>query len=532
MAVVPMKRIFVCALKKDRKSILEMLQRLETVQIENFDRDKKDDVFEIQDKSEIKNQFERNAQTAAEALSVLNNRIPEKKSLLSSLEGREALTVSEYEERVKTRDGIMDAAQEILKLDRECAENNAEIPKTETQIIALEPWLSYDLPLNFTGTRKTAAFTGTLQNEVKLETILEKLNEYAPDAVEREVRVISAAPEQTCIFLICANKDAEAIQDALRKMGFAKPPFTSDNPASASKKLKSKLEELHKKADSLNEEIKSYKDHRNDLKFAVDYFNMRAEKYDIISTLSQSNRTFLVEGYIPAKNAELIEKKLSDHYDAIVEFSDPAPEEDVPVLLKNNGFASPVEGAVESYSLPGRGEIDPSFIVACFYYILFGIMFSDAAYGIVLVIVTGVLLHKYKNMEPGIKKLLSMFCFCGIGTTFFGFLFGSFFGDAVKVISTTFFGHEVILKPLWIDPLTYPMTMLAFCFVIGILHIFVGLGAKMYMQIRDHQYLDAFYDVILWYMLLGGCILLLMTSSIFTDMMGISRPLPQTAAAV
>lgn len=530
MSVVPMKRVFICALKKDRKPILEMLQRLEMVQIENPDGEIKDDVFDRQDKSEAKAMFEKNREIAVQALSILDNRVPEDKSILSSLEGRKSLTVSEYEAMVSKRDEIMDVAKKLLSLDKECTEIKAAVPKTETQIIALEPWLSYDLPLNFAGTKKTTAFTGTLQNEVKLETILEKIKESAPGIEDYEVRVISATPEQTCIFVICSNRNADAVQDALRKMGFAKPPIASENPAEASKKLKSDLAALKTRADALNEEIAKYEVRRDDLKFAVDYFTMRAEKYNVIGTLSQSHRTFLLEGYIPADNAETLERKLTADYDAVVEFRDPGEDEDVPVLLKNNAFATPVEPVVESYSMPGKGEIDPSFLVACFYYVLFGIMLSDAAYGIILFVVCGLLVRKYKNMEPGMRKLLLMFCYCGIGTTVFGFLFGSFFGDAVNIIATVFFKRpDIKLPPLWMDTLANPMKMLLFCFIVGIIHLFAGLGAKMYMLVKDGKYLDALYDVVFWYMVLGGCIVLLDTSTVFTNMMGIAKPLPAAA---
>lgn len=532
MAVLPMKRVFVCALKKDRKPILEMLQRLETVQIENREELPPDDpTFAKQDKSESRSLFEKNCQTAAQALSILDNRVPEKKTLLSSLEGRKQLSVPEFDAMVGKRDEIMATAGKLIALDRERAENAAAVPKVETQIIALEPWLSYDLPLNFTGTRTTTAFTGTLQNEVKLETVLGRIKEFAPEAEKYEVRIISATPEQTCIFIICSNKDAEAVQDALRKMSFAKPPLTSENPARASEELKQELQRLKNREEELNNKIASYENRREDLKFAVDYFTMRAEKYNVLGTLSQSSRTFLIDGYIPAENTEMLEKKITGQYDAIVEFSEPGEDEDVPVLLKNNAFAEPVEPVVESYSMPGKGEIDPSFIVACFYYVLFGIMLSDAAYGIILFVVCGLLVKKYKNMEPGMRKLLMMFCFCGIGTTVFGFLFGSFFGDSVNIIATVFFKRpDIRLKPLWMDTLANPMKMLLFCFIVGIIHLFTGLGAKMYMLVKDHKYLDALYDVISWYMVLGGCIVLLDTSTVFTNMMGIAKPLPSSAA--
>ena len=80
----------------------------------------------------------------------------------------------------------------------------------------------------------------------------------------------------------------------------------------------------------------------------------------------------------------------------MVETEDVPEKEQPPVLLENNGFASPVEGVVESFGLPKKGEIDPSAIMAVFYYILFGMMLSDAAYGMIIFLAS---LHSKTSLE-------------------------------------------------------------------------------------------------------------------------------------
>ena len=85
----------------------------------------------------------------------------------------------------------------------------------------------------------------------------------------------------------------------------------------------------------------------------------------------------------------------------MVEFADPEEMEDVPVLLHNNKFVEPVEGVIESYSLPGRGEMDPSPFVAMFYYVLFGLMLSYEAYGLIMTGGCAYCLVKLTNLEPG-----------------------------------------------------------------------------------------------------------------------------------
>ena len=533
MSVLPMKRVLICALKKDRKPVLETLQRMGLVQVENTVGTAEDPVFARTDKTEDLVQFRREAAQASDALAVLNRRAPEKKSLLAALDGRRELPLPAYEAKVRQRDEIMDVCRHILDLDRENAETSALLPKLEAQIVALKPWVSYDLPMNFAGTKTTAAFAGTLPNEETVESICTKIGALAPDVQEYHVDIISASQVQTCLFAVCARREEAAFADALRRMGFVKAPESAQSPQRTIRGCEKDIEALKGKTQANFDRIAAYAPRRSDIEFIIDYFTARAEKYEVLSALPQSKRTFLLEGYVPEKNAKTLADMLEARFDLDVEFSDPGPDEDVPVLLQNNAFAEPVESVVESYSMPGKGEIDPSFLVACFYYILFGIMLSDAAYGIIMAVACGLLVYRKRNMEPNMRKLLMMFFYCGISTTVFGFLFGSFFGDSVNIIATTFFNRpDISLPSLWMSPINEPMRMLAFCFAIGVLHLFVGLGAKFYMCWRDKRYLDALYDVVFWYMLVGGAILYLMTMPMFTGMLAMKTTLPAAVGKI
>lgn len=531
MSVLPMKRIMICALKKDRKQILELLQRQGAVEIDHAVQE--DSVFQKTDMSSSRTAFEKNAVLARQALEVLENHAPEKKSMLSALEGRKDLSVEEYEAYVGQREDVMSAAQHLLALQKQIAENHANVPKLEAQMEALTPWLGFDLPLDFKGTKKTAAFIGTLPNSVSLEEIYTQLGEHAPETGGIDVQVVSASDEQTCIFIICARPDAETVEEALRKMNFARPPLSNVVPANQKKSLEESMRKLEAETEKLEAEIAAYADKREALKFIIDYFTMRAEKYDVLGGLVQSRRIFVLTGYIPEAEAPKLESLLNSRFELAVEFENPSDEEDVPVLLQNNGFAAPVESVVESYSLPSKGEYDPSMVVACFYYILFGLMLSDAAYGIIMVLGCGICLHKFKGMEEGMKKTLKMFLYCGISTAFWGFMFGGFFGDAVNIIATTFFGRpDITLPAIWFEPVKEPMRMLVMSFAIGIIHLFTGLGVKVYTCVKNGQWKDAIYDAVFWYMLVGGGIVYLLTMPMITEMLGLSFVLPPVAGTI
>ena len=522
MSVVPMKRISVIAMKRDRKAVLDYLQVQGAVQISV--RGKEDEVFTKTDMSKQKQVFQKNTDRAEEALAILKRRVPEKTGLLSSFEGRKELTTSEYQKMQENIDDTMRVCSRIIELDKQLADSISGIPKLEDQKKALEPWMKFDLPLDFAGTRTTAVFTGSLQGEYTRDALYTELKKLS--GVETfECDIISAESTQTCIFLVCEKKDQQAVREALRRLNFAAPPVSGLNPVERMKQIDAQIAEEIKLQEKLLKEIEELSSYRNDIRFASDYFRIRAEKYGVISQLLQSRRVFCLEGYIPETSAQALASQLESRFDAAVEINDLKKKEKPPVLLKNNAFATPLEGITESYSLPGKKEIDPTFISACFYYILFGIMLSDAGYGLLLVLGTAFILWKFgRTMEAGMKKFMQMFLLCGISTTFWGIMFGSFFGDAVSVIGTTFLGkgEGFGLKPVWFEPLSEPMRMLTFCFILALIHMFVGLGAKAYMLLKEGKVMDMIYDVVLWYVLLIACVVFLLTVPTMADMLGVS----------
>ena len=525
MSVLPMKHMTICAKRQDRKSILEYLQRLEAVEIISHDIDDTDAVFSRMDVSASSQLFTKNAAQADKALEILAAAAPEKDSLLSAFAGRTPITVSEYEANAKKRDTLMKIVTDILRLDKEQTEAKADVPRITTQIEALTPWSTLEYPLSFAGTKKTAAFIGTFPEKITESEIAELLAKNAPDVEAIDISIITAEDNFTSVFISCLKSDKNAIDDALRRMNFQRPPVSDLVPAAQIEAYEKERTAALEKIDSTRERIASYANKRDDIKFISDYFSMRAAKYEVLGTLEQSKRIFVVEGYVPAKDAEALENVLMSRYELAIEMSDPDPSEDVPVLLKNGPFAGPMEGVIESYSMPGKGELDPTTPVACFYYILFGMMLSDFAYGAVMSIATFVLIKKMKNMEQSMRKTLTMFFYCGIGTMLSGVLFGSYFGDAPTVIAKTFFGKDLAI-PKVIDPLSQPMKMLVLCFAIGIIHLFAGLIINFYTAMKTKRYVDAISDSILWLLLVGGLILFGLTTDMVTGMFGLDKISP------
>ncbi|HBF3624150.1 TPA: V-type ATP synthase subunit I, partial [Clostridioides difficile] len=137
MAIVPMKKVLICGLKKDRKGTLELLQRQGALEISNVLEE--DNTFRKMDVTSSKTVFERNAVIAEQALAVLEQYAPEKKSILSSFAGRELLTVDEYESNAVNHEEAIKKACRIQDYAKQIGECMAQIPKLEQQLEVLAP---------------------------------------------------------------------------------------------------------------------------------------------------------------------------------------------------------------------------------------------------------------------------------------------------------------------------------------------------------------------------------------------------------
>ena len=527
MSMLKMQRINIYALIKYCKDILEALQRRGVVEIENVDIE--DSVFFKEDTSSIQAQYNSSANTAREAKEILARFAPQKKGFLSSFKGREQITRSQYDDLADQTQDILKVAYDIISYQKNIDMNEAGKVKYQAQLDAIRPWLSLDVPMNFSGTRTTRAFIGKFPDKRTSTDIATALAQYAPDVEGIDIEIIHSDENQTCVFILTSVRDADTVSDALRRIGFEYPSYQSPVvPKKREKEINKHISNRDGRILEAQQNIKALAPYYAKLEFLEDYFVMKAERYAVFDDISASNNTFVMTGYIAAEDAPALKRYLEDTFDAEVELEN-SDTDDAPVKLKNNRFAAPTESVLASYSYPDRHEADPTSIMAIFYYIFFGMMFSDAGYGMVMALACAIVLKRFKRMEAGLKRSVKMFFWCGISTTIWGLLFGSFFGDAVSVISTTFFHTPAppipgLVEPIWFNPVTNPMQMLMFSFLLGIIHLFCGLAIMAYNDIRHKDYLAVIYDVISWYLLVGGAILALLSMEMMGNIAGFILP--------
>lgn len=498
-----MKTVRIVALREDRKRLLEHLQDSELIQV----RKHKDDIdgFSRVDMTSQMQIFERNVTLTEQALKVLDDYAREKSGLLSSFKGRREIDPDEIGVIASKSAEVMRVCNNINELNKKIIDNNAEKVRINTSLNQLEVWKDLDIPLNTKDTNSTAVFIGTLPH-VYTEAELSEVIAAENPKLEYEFEIEYAAENLTSLVLFAPISQKTMAEDALRTLGFSKPMTpTHYTPKVKAEKLRKKLEEIELENERAVKDIISLSERREDIKITQDYFRIRADKYNVINELDHTRHVFVINGFIPEKDCEKL-KALCDRVAACyVEFGD--ADDDAPVLLKNNRFSKPAQNILMMYAAPCHEDIDPTPLLAFFFYFFFGMMFSDAGYGLLMVIAIGIVLKVFKP-DKRMRDNLKLFQYCGVSTFFWGLVFGSVFGDAPASLYNFFTGSNITMADIlpWptIDPQKDALMLMIISIAFGLVHILVGMGCKFYICFKAKDYGGAFFDTGLWMMLLIG----------------------------
>lgn len=499
MAILDMKRIELLAMLNDSKTIIELIQQYGVVEITDYEADS-DRLYKLSTSTTI-SQIEKQHATAKSALDVLNIYSPVKSSMLASFAPRSELTLSEYFFKAQEVDSILSKCYDINSLYKEIQDNKVEIVKKQTAIDMLKPWVNLDIPASFNGTMFSTVFIGSFHDAYDRESLLSAIAQQNPE-LNCDAEIISSDKSQTCVLVICHKDDAKELEKSLRNLDFVSQSDTSNSePKKSVQMLETQIKDCTDDISRCEEKIKAHAEDREHIDFLLDYFVLRTDKYKALDKLSMSDNVFILSGYIPEKNVDKLVNKLEEHFDVAITITNPDFEnEDVPVAIENGKVASTMETVTNMYSPPNRLDIDPNPIMPFFYYMFFGLMLSDAGYGLVMIIAALVIKIKYK-LEPEKARTVNYVLLGGMGTTFWGFMFNGWFGDLPQYLNLNYFTNHHIY---WFQPLKYTTEFLLFCLLLGIVHLALGYIVNMVLNFKRGHALDAILDNVPTIMILVG----------------------------
>ena len=171
--------------------------------------------------------------------------------------------------------------------------------------------------------------------------------------------------------------------------------------------------------------------HREVIASELAQLKTKLQNLRISSTAEQAadGMLLVLEGWAEEANAAKVDALLDASPNTVYLKSNPTPEDNTPVKLKNNRYARIFELVGNMYALPKYGTVDLTPFFAPFYMLFFAICLCDAGYGAVILAAGIALLAK------GGKSLRQAALFstvCGVASVAFGFAANSFFGMTIS----------------------------------------------------------------------------------------------------
>jgi V/A-type H+-transporting ATPase subunit I len=493
MAIVKMKKVSIIALQSEKEQLVKRLQKfggLHVIDLEEWITEDQNKDLLIDSETDKVNQLEAELSQVKFSYDFISKYDKTKKKMFA-----QKIQVSEkdYYENLNEKQKTNDIYEQCRAIDTKFAElKNAET-KINNLIQQLEPWKSLNTKLD--------SIKNTRNVNIMLGFILTKYVEEFKDAIynsgaEVNIEEISTDKENTYILLMNHNSAEDKVSTVQKQFSWTKVAFNDltgtaeENIArlrNESSSINVEKEELTKKA----EKLVQYKEF---LEILHDVLANERDKNAVVTNFAKTEKSFIIHGWVPEKQASALTAALQEITDRFwIQYEDPNEDEEFPVLLDNPVVVKPLEMITEQYSLPNSRAIDPNLIMTPFFVMFFGMMVSDAGYGIVLAISTAIALIVLKP-QGGMGKMLGLLCLGGISTFIWGAMFGGWFG--------------VNLRPLWFNPLDNPLKMLIFCLILGVVQLYVGIGLQAYKNIRAGKYLDAIFDQGLWYLFLSGLMMM------------------------
>lgn len=488
MALVDMKRISLLAMRKDQGKLLGLLQRAGCVQIAGFEEEEVR-AYLAKDRAELDAAEERLGRIRW-ALSQLSKYEP-KQSMIAQMSMPEA---GRREAEAVQADGkaLMNIVARVESLERKSGDLRGLEMRAKLEMEQLTPWRGLDIPVEqLRDTLSTAQFSGTVDKRAaaRLENDLAGL----PARMDR----ISELNDSLAIWLVSHRSALDAVREALKAAGFASVQFPAPQgtPDQQYRALSKRLEEITESRKEMERELREMAAEAPRLKLLYELAAEEVSRQEASTRFAETGSVFLMEGWVPAPRCAGLEKKLrAASPDCAVEFRDARDDEQPPTLMNNNKFATPFEAVVSNYSLPDPRGLDPTFIMAPFFVCFFGMMVSDAGYGLIMAILIPLVIRFVKPKE-GLRKIMWVLAIGGIGTVFWGAMYDGWFGLSVK--------------PMLLNPLEQPLEMMMLCMGVGAVHLLTGLGIGVYMNFKRGKPLDALFDQFTWLAILFGIGMLL-----------------------
>ncbi|MDY6959779.1 MAG: V-type ATPase 116kDa subunit family protein, partial [Halobacteriota archaeon] len=408
----------------------------------------------------------------------------------------------------------------------ELEENISKISETKTPLELIK---GLDIDLSLVGKGDFVTVLAGLMPKGYSDNLESGISEITE---ESSVESSSVNESQDVVFITICNDKASAVLSYSSKIGFEKLEIEglSGTPSEALNNLEGDLESTIAEREEVRKELLNASDRWIDkIQSTVELLAIERERGEASSNFAETEKTIVLEGWVEAKKSDAIKREITKitNDECVVKFSDPnEPEEKIPVKLDNPNALKPFEWLTEMFAPPKYNEFDPTLFFAPVFIFFFGLMLTDAMYGLVTTLVGIGILRGSGKYDQSHKNFSIVLTLAGISTILFGILTGGYFGN-LFVEWNLLDPSTIILDPLGkgavpvilglFGPLTSSplVSILITSLIIGVIHLNLGVVMGLIDKVKRKMYGEAIKEH-LWLLIFQPGLFLLIGNVFFS----------------
>ncbi len=407
--------------------------------------------------------------------------------------------------------------EKLTKLQKDVSSRYDELRSIEFKIkekedlaSAVKPFFGLPLSLEaYTGYETLKVYTGFIDADI--EPKLSKINNnYELFIGEYEKRKIFA------LFIPAAlEAEVQKLLQEERSYVELKVPELKGNPPVIFDEITKEISNLKDKHASIKSELDNIKKEYAEFITAADeYLSIETQKAEVPLRFATSPNAFIIDGWVPSRKYEDIERELQESTGGLAyltKLEEELKEEEIPIELENPVPAKPFELLIDTFATPKYNEIDPSILIFITFPLFYAIMLGDVGYGIIVAGLAVAIKNKFKT--GGLNALALILLLSAVLSVILGIIYGEFFGFPlfnVEVKGEMEHGLLGIAGPA-IAGIHIPVhrfeavqPLLLITFLIGIMHVFLGLIIGFRNITIEHGLKHAIYEKGSWMAILIG----------------------------
>jgi V/A-type H+-transporting ATPase subunit I len=433
-------------------------------------------------------------------------------SLARTMGERQSISLRDGEALESATD-LMKFSETVRSLERRLMEIRSELTQISSTESLLEDLSDFPYPFELitSGTERVRGVLGTMP-AAKIPGWKEETAAALSSMGEVYVSVMGEKDQEGWVAVLYDESLNQQISDLLVRNSFSRvdiPSSLKGTVEDEQRSLAGRKEFLAGEEERIVTEVEAAAEEWiPTVRTLSDYWTVLRDRYQALSSGYSTEQVVILRGWVPESEVPRVTKAIAPFgLSAELFLFDPRPDDSPPSHIVNSPWCLPFENLTRLYGAPKYGEIDPTPLLAPFFFLFFGMCLGDAGYGLVMIGFFLWFLKKYQRMPKGFQGFFKLFVLSGISTIVVGTLTGSWFGDLVDAFSIFSFLRPVKNFFLILNPMENPMIFLAISLALGVVQLFFGLFIAFYDALRKGNYMGAFADTGGWIVFLSGLLL-------------------------